>query len=243
MPRNIFIVGLPKSGKTTLLQKLINELKKRGKKVGGFISPAIIEHGTRTGFYVQNTETGKTAQLASLSSGGPKVSKYSVKVKEFESIALPTMNKIDRYDVFVLDEIGRMEMKSKKFTDTLDKVFESETPVIASIADEYAPVYGFQGEVILLTPTNREGVYMRLLQHALETTSLKTFKKAEVVAADVPRRRARILGKKSKRRVGKKPKMKKKEKVSKAEAEEKTLPAVAGERKGLLKKIKELIGF
>jgi|GEM_PF-233366 len=182
MPRNIFISGLPKSGKTTLLQKLVEELKKSGKKVGGFLSPASLEHGSREGFIVEDIETGKKAQLASLSSGGPKVGKYCVKVKEFESIAIPAMNKVDKYDVFVMDEIGRMEMKSKKFVNLLDKVFESKTLVIASISEEYAPTYGFQGEIFLLTQTNREAVYLELLRKAMETPA-EIVKQSDVVGA------------------------------------------------------------
>jgi len=253
MPRNIFVTGLPKSGKTTLLQRLVDELKKRGRKVGGFLSPARLEHGTREGFYVCDVETGKTAQLASLSSGGPKVGKYCVKVKEFESVALPAMNKVDKYDVFVIDEIGRMEMKSKNFTNLLDKVFESKTLVIASIADDYAPVYGFQGEIILLTPTNREGVYMELLQKAVETP-LEKVKKAEILEAEAPR--ARVLKKKTapktkKKKEGrkkKKEKVKKKEEAPKAEKTvekpmEEKAPKKAGEKKGIVGKIKDLLGF
>lgn len=249
MPRNIFITGLPKSGKTTLLQKLVDELKKRGKKVGGFITPAKIEHGTREGFYVEDIETGRTAQLASLSGGGPKVSKYSVKIKEFESVALPAMRKVDKYEVFVLDEIGRMEMKSRKFVEFLEKVFESKTLLIASISEDYAPVYGFQGEIILLTPTNREGVYLELLRKALETP-VERVKRAEVIGPETSpaQKKARAVRRKGGPKAKKEKKAqkrkgeRKKEKIATG-SEKKEIPPKAGEKKSFFRKISDLLGF
>lgn len=251
MPRNIFITGLPKSGKTTLLQKLVDELKKRGKKVGGFITPAKIEHGTREGFYIEDIETGRTAQLASLSGGGPKVSKYAVRIKEFESVALPAMSKVDRYDVFVLDEIGRMEMKSRKFVEFLEKVFESKTLLIASISEDYAPIYGFQGEIILLTPTNREGVYLELLRKALETP-VERVKKAEIVGAEGPvaagRKKKGVLLKRGGQKAGREKKAQKRKGERKKEekaagGEKKETPQKAVEKKSIFRKISDLLGF
>lgn len=275
MPANIFLTGLPKSGKTTLLQKLVEELKKSGKKVGGFLSPASLEHGTREGFIVEDIETGKKVQLASLSGDGPKVGKYCVKIKEFESIAIPSMNKVDKYNIFVIDEIGKMEMKSKKFAKLLDKVFESKTLVIASISEEYTPTYGFQGEIFLLTQTNREAVYLELLRKAMETP-VETARQSEVAAAKVaetkkaqllpeapasqkPTPAAEVPTKEEKEKSVKKGKMKKEKRGTKDHAAKKAKGTKKSneeekvqskeeekrpeEKKGLLGKIRDLIGI
>jgi hypothetical protein len=99
---------------------------------------------------------------------GPKVSKYHVDVKSFESIAVPLMSRVEEYDVFVIDEIGRMEMKSRKFAQLLEKVFESHTPLIATLHQDYLDKFAPSGEVIELTLDNRNASYVRLLRKAKE---------------------------------------------------------------------------
>ena len=133
MPKNYFITGMPKTGKTTIIRRVVKDLQGRGLRIGGFLSPEKKEHGTRVAFEVEDIETGKTAILASVKPPGPKISKYYVKTKSFEGVALDTMKNIDMYDVYVIDEIGRMELKSTGFADLLEKIFKSKTPVIASV--------------------------------------------------------------------------------------------------------------
>jgi len=164
MPQNFFITGIPKSGKTTLLSRIADELKSHGLRVGGFVSPEEKAHGTRTGFYVMNIESGEMGLLADLNADGPKVSKYHVDIKSFETIALPVMRKSERYDVVIIDEIGRMELKSRKFADMLDMLLESHTPLIASLHGDFVERYGQSGEVIFLEENNREAVYRELVE-------------------------------------------------------------------------------
>ena len=169
MQQNFFIIGQPKAGKTTLLKQLVKELRKK-LSVGGFVSPEERHHGTRTAFYVTELVAGKTAMLANVNGDGPKVSKYHVDVKSFESVAIPVMENADEYDVVVIDEIGLMELKSKKFSDMLDSLLESDTPVIASLQLDLVEKYGPTGEVIELDEDNREDILQQLLQ---KTKSLK----------------------------------------------------------------------
>ncbi|MFZ5500861.1 MAG: nucleoside-triphosphatase, partial [Candidatus Micrarchaeota archaeon] len=190
MPQNYFITGEPKAGKTTLLKELIAELKKSGLKVGGFISPEERHHGTRTAFHVMDVESGRKEVLASVDGDGPKVSKYHVDIRSFESIAIPAMESIDKYDVFVMDEIGRMEMKSAKFNRLLDKVFESRTPVIATLHKDFVERYGLLGEVVTLTMLNRLPTYYTLLRSARGSLKRKV-PKAMAAPAKAPGRATR----------------------------------------------------
>ena len=81
MPRNIFLIGPPKSGKTSVIRKVVEDLKAKCFSVGGIYSPEEQMHGTRTGFEVIDVLTGKKALLAGLHNDGPKVSKYHVDIK------------------------------------------------------------------------------------------------------------------------------------------------------------------
>jgi nucleoside-triphosphatase len=164
MPQNFFISGMPKAGKTTLLARMVAELKSHGLRVGGFISPEETEHGTRTGFYVKDVDSGEIGLLAGVDADGPMVSKYHVDLKSFENIALPPLRRFEEYDVIVIDEIGRMELKSQKFSDALDRVLESSTPLIASLHSDFIGRYGQTGQVIFLEENNHEAAYRELVE-------------------------------------------------------------------------------
>lgn len=228
MPQNYFVTGLPKSGKTTILEKIIEKLRERGLKVGGFLSPDKQEHGTRVAFYVQNIDNKRKRLLASVEGGGPKISKYHVKVKRFESVALPAMKRIEKYDVFVIDEIGRMEMRSKKFLDMLDEIFKSSVPVIASISQEYVDRYGIEGEVIMLTKMNREDVMFDLIE---KTAGYRKRKK----------KKAKQKKKTTRKKTTRKKIPAKKRKKTREKAEKK--PEQKKKRRGVLGKVREFLGF
>lgn len=226
MQRNFFVTGLPKAGKTTLLRRIVNDLRGLGVRVGGFISPEEKHHGTRTGFYVQDIDTGKIARLADVNADGPKVSKYHVDIKSFESVAMPALERAAKCDAVIIDEIGRMELKSVRFAERLDGILESKTPLIASLQSDYVEQYGAYGDVLYLTGTNHEDVHAELLGKIMASREKRrpgTVKKA----ADKPE---------------KKPAEAKKEKRKKETAEEEEDGGEA-EEKSLKNHIKELLGF
>lgn len=180
MPQNYFIVGLPKAGKTTILWRLVKELKKEGLKVGGFVSPEEKHHGTRNAFHVVDIETGKEGMLADVKGDGPKVSKYHVNLKSFESIVLPSMKDCKKYDVFFIDEIGSMEMSSEKFAQALESVIESHVPLIASLNSKYQEKYGVLGEIFEVKTGNREDIHKTLLAKAKSIGKDKTERKKKI---------------------------------------------------------------
>jgi len=180
MPNNFFITGMPRSGKTTLLRRIAKRLREQGLKVGGFISPEEAEHGTRTGFFVEDLSTGKKAILAGINIDGPKVAKYHVDIKSFEGVVLPNLSGFKAFDVIIVDEIGMMELKSQKFSDMLDAVLDSETPLIAALHNDLIERYGPYGEVLYLTEDTREFVYTDLVR---KVASIKEAKRRPLVKA------------------------------------------------------------
>jgi len=246
MAQNFFITGAPKAGKTTLLRKVIAALRKRGLRVCGFISPEEKHHGTRTGFYVEDIVTMKLGRLADVNADGPKVSKYHVDIKAFEGVALPVMKGFGKYDVIIIDEIGRMELKSRKFLDALDRILDSKTPLIASLHQDYIEEYGAIGHVIYLTDTNREAVYNDLLDR-VETAMQeeKEAEKAEVAAALERRKKEKPSVKKvaaKKAEEKRKAKRGEKQEQPKKKAERKVEPP-SKEKRGVFHHMRDLIGF
>jgi len=231
MPRNFFVTGMPKAGKTTILHQLIRELKKSKLRVGGFISPEEKHHGTRTAFHVMDIDSGREAILADIHGDGPKVSKYHVNIRSFERVVLPSMKKCRRYDVFIIDEIGRMEMKSRKFSEALDGVLDAEIPLIASLSKDYVGKFGALGEVLRVSPANRQAVYLKLLTESKglkakkmpQPKKKKEVRKVKKKAKKAPKKKAPPKKKAVKKKPAKKAKKKEKaEKVPEKKPEKAT---------------------
>jgi outer membrane biosynthesis protein TonB len=123
----------------------------------------------------------------------------------------------------------------------LDKAFESPIPVIAALDELYASIYGFEGEIMLVTPTNREAVFMELLKKAAETPKRPAAKKEKPAAKKAEKKKAKAAPKKKEEaKPAKKIEVKKQEKPAEEkhhEAEHKP------PRKGALAGLRNLLGF
>ncbi|XP_055625357.1 nucleoside-triphosphatase THEP1 [Toxorhynchites rutilus septentrionalis] len=140
----ILITGVPGIGKTTLIRNLSVELLKRKIGFNGFYTEEIRNHeGQRCGFDIV-TFDGKRAPLARVNGPGSNaaaknnfVGKYAVCVTEFESIALDVLVNRPLGEILLLDEIGKMELKSRKFEENIkritDGVIREELFLIATI--------------------------------------------------------------------------------------------------------------
>jgi nucleoside-triphosphatase len=125
----IAITGPPGSGKSTLAKALADELRKRGLKVCGISCPDVREGGRRVGFVVVDLETGERAWLAKVSGcPGPRVGRYFL-CPEAEDLAVKALSK--DCDVYLIDEIGPMELKLPRLREAMLKVLKSGKPFIA----------------------------------------------------------------------------------------------------------------
>jgi nucleoside-triphosphatase len=130
--KNILITGLPGVGKTTLVKKLVEELKQFHPV--GFYTEEIREEGTRKGFELVSLD-GRRGLLSHTDTKSPhRVGKYKVDVKGYETFltSLPLLNPSTR--LIVIDEIGKMECYSDQFKNLLKEILDSEKWVIATIA-------------------------------------------------------------------------------------------------------------
>lgn len=131
----ILITGTPGIGKTTLVRRLIDELKQApGVAMGGFYTEEIRERGIRKGFRI-TTLSGQKGLLAHVDVESPvRVGKYKVDVEGFEKIALAELERsLSAVQLIVIDEIGKMELASGKFRKLVEVVFNSSALVVATI--------------------------------------------------------------------------------------------------------------
>ncbi|MFX0138157.1 MAG: NTPase [Candidatus Hodarchaeota archaeon] len=120
MEKNILITGKPRTGKSTLISRLIKLLESKGKRIGGLSTPEIKEK-TRLGFKIIDIGLKKEGILAHINQkSGPRVSKYRVKMQDLEEIGVNAIKfAISNCDYIIIDEIGKMELFSKDFCDEI----------------------------------------------------------------------------------------------------------------------------
>ncbi|MHC4363985.1 MAG: NTPase [Planctomycetota bacterium] len=129
----ILLTGMPGCGKTTAVAKIVAGLKDANP--AGFYTEEIRQNNTRKGFRWA-TLAGDTGILAHVDIKSPfKVGRYGVDVAGFEKSVLPALDaEATNADLFVIDEIGKMECFSKKFVTAVRRLLASDASVLATVA-------------------------------------------------------------------------------------------------------------
>lgn len=153
----ILLTGLPRSGKTTLLQRLIEPIK---DKVG-FLTAEIKKNGERTGFKAIS-DSGKEATLADVQSSSPlRVSKYGVELEEFEKF-LSGLRDFKPGELLYIDEIAQMELFSDRFKELVTRYLKADNHFVGTISKAHLDAFiegvkKMEGvEIIEVTPENRD---------------------------------------------------------------------------------------
>ncbi|KAJ3689723.1 hypothetical protein LUZ61_018887 [Rhynchospora tenuis] len=136
----IFVTGPPGVGKTTLVMRVFETLRASQPhlSIRGFYTREVREGAERVGFEVVTLD-GRHGPLASskISSAEslrwPTVGKYKVDVRSLESLALPELQVKEGTDLFIIDEVGKMELFSSSFFPAVMRVLESNIPLLATI--------------------------------------------------------------------------------------------------------------
>lgn len=156
-----FISGLPASGKSTLVSKVIDFLRKNDIRIGGIVTPEVRDRGRRIGFKVVDLMTLKESIFASINyKSNHRVGKYFVDVDLFENIAIPALEKAEtESDIVVIDEIGKMELFSKKFEETVKRVLNGSKPILAVVHRNYLEEYKRYGKIYWLEREKWDDVF------------------------------------------------------------------------------------
>ncbi len=130
----MFLTGNPRVGKTTLVRGIIERLKEINR--AGFYTEEKRQRGQRVGFRIITLD-GSEGTLASVGRKEPKVGRYTVHVKEFEDLVLPLLDPaVTPADIYVIDEIGKMELLSPRFRTKVIDLLAQPTHLLATIANK-----------------------------------------------------------------------------------------------------------
>jgi nucleoside-triphosphatase len=137
------LTGLPGSGKTTVVRRIVELLKVQ--RLAGFYTEELREHGQRVGFEAVGLG-GRSATLAHVDfCSEHRVGRYGVDLGGFKAILRAELAQPSgQVDLFVIDEIGKMECMSRGFVDAVTRILDGPVPVLATIA---AKGGGFIAEV------------------------------------------------------------------------------------------------
>jgi nucleoside-triphosphatase len=161
---NILLTGPPRSGKSTLIEKVVKKIK---RPATGFFTRELREQGKRVGFLIETLD-GKTGLLAHQNiNSNYRVGKYKVNIKDLDQIAVPSMLPSTADQIVVIDEIGKMECFSRLFKETLLRVLSGENQVIGSIA--------IKGDRFIQTIKNRDDVILVSISENTRDLALELF--------------------------------------------------------------------
>ena len=143
--RHVVLTGVPGIGKTTLVRKACEKLRsnRADLPVQGFVTEELRSNGRRIGFDVVTLSgvRGPLARVREDTQGQPsrgrefRVGQYTVDVTAFEQLALPVMRvrkqgKQAGPGLYVIDEIGKMELGSRQFPGAVRSLLDDPSAVV-----------------------------------------------------------------------------------------------------------------
>ena len=145
----IGITGLPRSGKSAVLVKVlemlteerIREINVRGGDghstdiIGGMRTEPISEKSERVGYKVINIKTGEEAVMAHKNiDSRMRVLGYGIDTEALESVAIPAIEFARDYcEVIVIDEIGKFAVESESFVEVVRSALEVDKPTLLAL--------------------------------------------------------------------------------------------------------------
>ncbi len=158
---NIFITGPPRSGKSTLVREILEEMD---LKAEGLRTPDIREGGKRKGFKLIDIDSGEEGILAHVDvKEGPKVSRYRVNMEDLKRLTENSLANIsENCDIVVIDEIGTMELYSDYFVEKTEEILDSEKPVLAVLHRNQVEKYVHKGELFDLKKEDYESAKKKI---------------------------------------------------------------------------------
>lgn len=161
MPQVYLLTGRPGTGKTSLIKQALADFKGRA---GGFYTEEMRSGGARLGFKLVTLD-GREAILAHIDFDKRyRVSKYGVDIESLDKVGVSALHRAAEHgDLVIIDEIGKMELFSANFRETVRQIIDSNKRVLGTImldSNPYADAIKRQPQVKLaeVTAANRQKV-------------------------------------------------------------------------------------
>ncbi len=155
----IAVTGSPGVGKSTLVQKAAAA---SGCRVGGVLARDKRFKDRRIGFELLDLASGATGMLADEAGSGPQLGKYRVHPEELDGIGAQAVENALSCDLIVVDEVGPMELSSRRFIAAVEKALSSDKPMLVVLHEwsQHRLAKKIRGtfKVITVTKENRDAL-------------------------------------------------------------------------------------
>ena len=186
----IGITGLPRSGKSAVLDKvvsmIIDERKadsralRRGVPaniIGGMRTEAIIENGERVGYACVDILSGDRGVMAHREiDSRNRILGFGIDPSELDKVAVPAIqNAIGNCEILVIDEVGKFSVESEGFVAAVREALEYDMPTLLTLhkKSRHPLLQDIRrrddGRILEVTPVNRALLPYKILKLILET--------------------------------------------------------------------------
>jgi len=147
-------------------------MDRANRDISGFVTEDIRHEGERVGFMVE-FNTGESQVLSHVDMDGsdvPTVGKYGVDLETMEWVLGKLEDwQYDNNDLYILDEIGKMELQHDDFPEEVVNVLDADEDVLATIPEtgpEFVDEVRLRDDVreAVLTQNNREDVLEKIVE-------------------------------------------------------------------------------
>ena len=186
----IGITGLPRSGKSAVLDKVVSMIiderkadsraRRKGVAaniIGGMRTEAIIENGERVGFACVDILSGDRGVMAHREiDSRNRILGFGIDPSELDKVAVPAIqNAIGNCEILVIDEVGKFSVESEGFVAAVREALEYDMPTLLTLhkKSRHPLLQDIRrrddGRILEVTPVNRALLPYKILKLILET--------------------------------------------------------------------------
>jgi len=179
----IGITGLPRSGKSAVLDKVVSmviaEHKADSRKsgtdsgvIGGMRTKAIIEDGERVGYACIDIETGESGVMAHREiDSRNRILGYGIDPSEVDRVGVPAIqNAVGNCEILVIDEVGKFSVESEGFVAAVRGALDYDMPTLLTLhkKSRHPLLQDIRrrddGRILEVTPVNRALLPYKILK-------------------------------------------------------------------------------
>lgn len=133
-----------------------------GGSVGGVLARDKRYKDRRIGFELLDLASGATGMLADEAGNGPQLGKYRVRLDDLDDVGARAIENAIKCDLIIVDEIGPMELSSRRFIAAVEKAIASDKDMLVVLHEwsvhPIAKKVRRSFKVITVTKENRDSL-------------------------------------------------------------------------------------
>ena len=174
----IGITGLPRSGKSAVLDKVVKMIAEEGSDssgipvIAGMRSEAIVENGERVGYSCVNIVTGEKGVMAHRDiDSRNRILGYGIDPSEIDRVGVPAiLDAIGNCQYLVIDEVGKFTVESEGFVSAFRESLDYDMPSLLTLhkKSRHPLLQDIRrrddGRILEVTPVNRALLPYKILK-------------------------------------------------------------------------------